>query len=151
MVTGCSCSSFTSARVALRLLCTKLHMSGSCSSSPPNRQRNKTVSRNTNIFYVLQNLLQNICLCRGYYNRLSLFFNPKENDIIISHKLQVLTCDMVLYLNSGKTFWRSQGPRGLRRRSSAARLLRSWVRIPPGAWMFVCFECCVLSVRGLYD
>ena len=32
---------------------------------------------------------------------------------------------------------RSQWPRGLRRRSSAARLLRSWVRIPPRAWMFV--------------
>jgi len=30
----------------------------------------------------------------------------------------------------------------------AARLLRSWVRIPPGAWMFVCCECCVLSGRG---
>jgi hypothetical protein len=23
-----------------------------------------------------------------------------------------------------------------------------WVRIPPGAWMFVCCECCVLSTRG---
>ena len=31
----------------------------------------------------------------------------------------------------------SQWPCGLRRRSSAARLLRSWVRIPPKAWMFV--------------
>ena len=40
---------------------------------------------------------------------------------------------------------RSQWPRGLRRRSAAARLLRSWVRIPPGAWIFVCCECCVLS------
>jgi hypothetical protein len=30
-------------------------------------------------------------------------------------------------------------------RSAAARLLRLWVRIPPGAWMFVCCECCVLS------
>ena len=28
---------------------------------------------------------------------------------------------------------RSQWPRGLRRRSTAARLLRSWVRIPQGA------------------
>jgi len=28
--------------------------------------------------------------------------------------------------------FRSQWPRGLRRRSAAARLLRSWVRIPPG-------------------
>jgi len=47
---------------------------------------------------------------------------------------------------------RSQWPRGLRRsRSTAARLLRSWVRIPPGAWMFVCCECCVLSGRGLCD
>ena len=46
---------------------------------------------------------------------------------------------------------RSQWPRGLRRRSSAARLLRSWVRVPPGAWMYVCCECCVLSGRGLCD
>ena len=46
---------------------------------------------------------------------------------------------------------RSQWPRGLRHRSSAARLLRSWVRIPPEAWIFVCCECCVLSGRGLCD
>jgi len=46
---------------------------------------------------------------------------------------------------------RSQWPRGLRRSSSAARLLRLWVRIPPWAWMFVCCECCVLSGRGLCD
>ena len=26
-------------------------------------------------------------------------------------------------------------------------MLRSWVRIPRGAWMFVCCECCVLSGR----
>jgi len=36
-------------------------------------------------------------------------------------------------------------------RSAAARLLRLWVRIPPGAWMFVCCDCCVLSGRGLCD
>ena len=48
-------------------------------------------------------------------------------------------------------FSRSQWTRGLRRRSAAARLLRSWVRIPPGAWMSVCVECCVLSDRGLCD
>ena len=46
---------------------------------------------------------------------------------------------------------RSQWPRGLRRWSAAARLLRSWVQIPPGAWMFVCCECCVLSGKGLCD
>jgi len=49
-------------------------------------------------------------------------------------------------------FCRSQWPRGLRRRSAAARLLRSWVRIPPlEAGMFVCCECCVLSRRDLCD
>ena len=46
---------------------------------------------------------------------------------------------------------RSQWPRGLRRRSAAARLLGSWVRIPPGTWTFVCCDCCVLSGRGLCD
>jgi hypothetical protein len=46
---------------------------------------------------------------------------------------------------------RSQWSRGLRRRSAAARLLRSWVRISPEAWMFVRCEFCVLSGRGLYD
>jgi len=35
--------------------------------------------------------------------------------------------------------------------SVAARLLRLWVWIPPGAWMFVWFDCHVLSVRGLCD
>ena len=36
-------------------------------------------------------------------------------------------------------------------RPVAARLLRSWVRIPPGAWIFVCCECRVLSGRGLCE
>ena len=43
------------------------------------------------------------------------------------------------------------GLRGLRRRSAAASQLRSWVRFPPGAWTFVCCECCVLSGRVLCD
>ena len=44
---------------------------------------------------------------------------------------------------------RFKWPRGLRRGSAAARLLGLLVRIPPGAWMFVCCECRVLSGRGL--
>ena len=36
-------------------------------------------------------------------------------------------------------------------RPAAARLLKSWVRIPPGAWIFVCCECRVLSGRGVCD
>ena len=52
-------------------------------------------------------------------------------------------------------FWftelRSQWPRCLKRGSAAARLLRLWVWIPPGEWMSVCCEWCVLSGTGLYD
>jgi len=36
-------------------------------------------------------------------------------------------------------------------RPQATHLLRSWVRIPPRAWIFVCCECRVLSGRGLCD
>ena len=36
--------------------------------------------------------------------------------------------------------------RGVRRRSTAARLLGLWVPIPTGAWMLVCCECFVLSL-----
>ena len=45
----------------------------------------------------------------------------------------------------GRFHW----PRGLRRGSAPARLLRLWVRILPGAWISVSCECCVLSGRGL--
>jgi len=50
----------------------------------------------------------------------------------------VVFCVCVCGLNKS---CRSQWPRGLR--SAAARLLRLCVRISPGAWMFVCWECCV--------
>jgi hypothetical protein len=44
----------------------------------------------------------------------------------------------------------SQLPIGLRRRSTAAPLLRLWVRIPEGTWISVSCDCCVLSGRGLW-
>ena len=55
--------------------------------------------------------------------------------------------------NGSTTFYisRSQWPRCLRGSSATARLLRLWVRIPPGARMCVSFECCLLSGRGLCD
>ena len=44
---------------------------------------------------------------------------------------------------------RSQWPRGLKHRSAAARLLRLWVRLPPGAWMFVVsVVCCQVEVSA---
>ena len=39
----------------------------------------------------------------------------------------------------------------LRRGFEATSLLGYWFRIPPGAWMSVSWECCVLSGRGLCD
>jgi hypothetical protein len=39
----------------------------------------------------------------------------------------------------------------LKRKSTAVRLLGLRVRIPPGSWMSVSSECCVLSGRGLCD
>ena len=51
-------------------------------------------------------------------------------------------------LGSNIPWSRSQWPRGLRRRSAVARLLRLWVRILPGTRMFICCDCCVLSDRG---
>ena len=42
-------------------------------------------------------------------------------------------------------------PHGLRRLSVASRWLGLWVRIPPGTWISVSCDCCVLSGRGLWD
>ena len=57
-----------------------------------------------------------------------------------------LNCSQFSFTNPSKC--RSQWPRGLRSRSATALLLRLWVRVPPGAWMFVCY---LLSDRGLCD
>ena len=78
--------------------------------------------------------------------------NSKEAIIInLIRNTFWIFCIHLLYIYIYIYICRSQWPRGLRRRSSAARLLRLWVRIPPGAWMFFCCECCVLSGRGLWD
>ena len=66
------------------------------------------------------------------------------------HIIRFLHFFIILFTWNMHNICRSQWPRGLRRRSTVARLLRSWVRIPPRAWMFVCCECCV-SGRGLCD
>ena len=77
-----------------------------------------------------------------------------ENASSISKYLSSVMRSQITYhrkLNINRNWCRSQYSSGLRRRSRAARLLRSWVRIPPGEWMFVCCVCCVLSGRGLCD
>ena len=52
----------------------------------------------------------------------------------------IVCCNQVYHLidTSPMVLGRDQWPRGLTRRSAAARLLRLWVRILPGTWMSVC-------------
>ena len=86
---------------------------------------------------------------------------PKRNKLHLEHgeslktrlqyNITTVIVDSNLFRLRKPVVSRPQWPRGLRRRSAAARLLRLWVRIPPGAWMFVCCECCLLSCRGLCD
>ena len=59
--------------------------------------------------------------------------------------LIALTINSLPELNKGGSQW----TRALRRTSAAVRLLGLRVRIPPGTWMSVTCECCVLSGRGL--
>jgi hypothetical protein len=81
----------------------------------------------------------------------SVWISPKLGPFPADNIFDV-ACIRHLYLCTALHFTcRSHWPRGLRRRSSAARLLRLWVRIPPGAWMSICCECSVLSGRGLCD
>jgi len=67
----------------------------------------------------------------------------------------VITCHVAWHAsqfgNSKDVSRRSQWPRGLRRRSAAARLPRLWVHIQPGAWMSVSCESCVLWGIDLID
>jgi hypothetical protein len=72
---------------------------------------------------------------------------------VLSKRRQVFTLRHYSYLRGDLRVYisRSQWPRGVRRRSAVARLLRLWFRIPMAAWMSVCCECCVLSGRGLCD
>jgi len=57
----------------------------------------------------------------------------------------------IMHTDNNYLMCRSLWPYGLRSRSAAARLLGFWVRIQPGAWMFVCCDCRVLSSRSPCD
>ena len=70
------------------------------------------------------------------------------NSCILKRCLSHLNMPIFITIVSNCRF---QWPRCLRRKSAATRLLRLRVRIPPGTWMSVSYECCVLSGRGLCD
>ena len=68
--------------------------------------------------------------------------------ILLTSQLKFDNKDKEHFTYSNFINCRSQWPSGLRRWSTAARLLGFRVRIPPGAWMFLSCECCVFSCRG---
>jgi len=84
----------------------------------------------------------------------SLVTRRKQNDLLTLNCPDVLR--LLITLHIAQNFvsvtvgtWRSQWPRGLRRGSSAVRLMGLQVRISPEPWMSVCCDCRVLSGRGL--
>jgi len=84
-------------------------------------------------------------------SEIGLYYTSATNPTFSHNHRHVLGCNQWQCQNTWliQNHCQSQWPRGLRRRTTAARLLRLWVRIQPRAWMFVCCECCVLSGRGL--
>ena len=92
-------------------------------------------------YYYYYYIYENIVCCKVICSTVCVF----------QHIRGFMTCSVVVILTFRYRHCRSQWSRGLRRRSTAARLLRLWVRIPAGSWMSVCYECCVLSGTGLCD
>jgi hypothetical protein len=72
---------------------------------------------------------------------------PKEIHAILTETLawflpgRAKDLSAPLYKQLGQSQW----PLGRKLKSAAARLLGLRVHIPPGAWMFVSYQCCVLS------
>jgi len=99
-------------------------------------------------------LVQLYMICTAIYDMYSYIWYVQLCMICTNYKGSNLTNSYVLRMhrrlqinkktNNLKNGCRPQCPRGLRRRSAAARLLGLWVRIPAGAWKFVCCDCCVL-------
>ena len=90
----------------------------------------------------------------NYYNRclLPVKFTSQVSIGLVVHTLIIIIIIIITTTTTTTTTTtncRSQWPRGLRRRSTAARLLRSWVRIPPEASMsVVSVVCCQVEVSA---
>ena len=92
----------------------------------------------------LQAHVVRMCPKVNCHNKEFCVFFPSPKQIFAYRKVrltQSLSCPSLFAINNPST----------RNTSAAARLLRMWVRIPPGEWMSVCYECCVLPGRGLCD
>ena len=86
-------------------------------------------------------------------NRPFFFMTTKFSTLKGHHHVHKLRGQTILkqFMFNTNIYCQSQWPRCLRQRSKTARLLGLCVRIPPGASMSVCRECCVLSGIGLCD
>jgi hypothetical protein len=76
---------------------------------------------------------QNIKVCTFLYHK---YMDRNPHSLA---ELPVWTTYLYILFATGWSEWL----RGLRSRSAATRLLRLWVRIPQGAWMFVVSVCVV--------
>ena len=107
------------------------------------------------LFYKIwqQHVFEQIRKIKIWILYITIIYNSFVYSVPMSSRwpFELKTCCPIENITYNSCICRSQWPRGLRRRSAAAHLLRSWVRIPPGAWIFVCCECSVLSGRGLCD
>jgi hypothetical protein len=90
----------------------------------------------------------NTCRRNDWSRRYTFHLNAAQTTQIRLFTKHKVNADVLKRTQSKKN--RSQWPRGLRRRSAAARLLGLWARIPPGG-LTVCRECCVLLGKGLCD
>ena len=78
--------------------------------------------------------------------------NPKNMAPILGHSAIEKKIMLETFFVDIMYRCRSKWPRGLRRRSAAAPLLRSWVRIPPGGHgclSVVSVVCCQVEVSAM--
>jgi hypothetical protein len=108
----------------------------------------RNVSDNETPRYIFSVLILFLChWAHVYFLSNPLYLSLKQSTKFFNHIKQGLTIPILSF--SCRRKCPSQWPRRLRHKSAAARLLWFWVRIPPGAWMSVCCDYCVLSARGL--
>jgi len=88
---------------------------------------------------------------RGVHGFIIRYLSPFDSEVYHENQTHHEACSITFLIYScfwqGITLWRDCKRIYLvwvyTSRSTAAHLLRLWVRIPSGAWMFFCRECCV--------
>jgi hypothetical protein len=89
-----------------------------------------------------------------YSEKISIWYTKivaMDGSSLLPFELHNLIVNYLIIYSTYCFFCPSKWPCSLTRTTVAARLMRLWVRIPPGKWRCVGCDCCVLSGRGLYD